>query len=105
MALWLDPIDDGGGLILSYIINFSVINHHASIINMNATTNMQPTNAVTKHQAFQVTVISYETLQYQVLAILSVQHNNDTTNMKLNRGNNIKLACQLFHENSSMQGR
>ena len=73
-------------MLLSHIINFPIINHHASIINRNATTNMQPTNAVTKHQAFQVTVISYETWQYQVLAILSVQHNNDTTNMKLNRG-------------------
>ena len=54
---------------------------------MNATTNMQPTNAVTKNLTFQVTVISYETWQYQVLANLSVQqnyHNIDTTNMKLN---------------------
>ena len=42
------------GLLLSHIINFSIINHHASIINMNATTNMQHTDAVTKHQAFQV---------------------------------------------------
>ena len=77
---------------------------------MNAKTNMQHTDAVTKHQAFQVTVISYETWQYQVLAILSVQRNNDTTNMKLNRGMILSVTTSnehvnLFHESISMQDR
>ena len=31
-ALWLDPIDDGGVLLLSHIIIFSIINHHTSIL-------------------------------------------------------------------------
>ena len=52
VALWY-PSDDGGGLLLSHIINFSITNHDASIVNMNATTNMQHTDAVTKYQAFQ----------------------------------------------------